>query len=153
MTNPQSLPRTVRKMQLDDIVKVLIVERDAFTMPWSEQAFLNELGKNPFANYQVIETHGQIVGYGGMWIVMYEAHITNFAIHSSFRGHSFGKELFQAMLDEAVKYGVKKVTLEVRVSNHRAQKLYQHFGFVKTGLEVGYYTDTNEDAYVMTLEM
>lgn len=143
----------IRRMTVADIPAVLIVEQDVFTMPWTEHAFVNELVKNPFAHYFVLELDARIVGYGGVWLVMQEAHITNFAIHSSVQRHGYGEQLFQEVLETAKQYDTRKMTLEVRTSNTAAQRLYEKFGFVKTGIEKGYYTDTKEDAFVMTLEM
>nr|WP_319592790.1 GNAT family N-acetyltransferase [Salicibibacter halophilus] len=73
---------TIRPMMPSDIEDVLVVERDAFQMPWIRQAFMNELMENPFAHYLVAEDHEQIVGYCGIWIALNEAHITNIAVLS-----------------------------------------------------------------------
>ncbi|UOE94376.1 ribosomal protein S18-alanine N-acetyltransferase [Alkalihalobacillus sp. LMS39] len=140
---------TVRFMTVQDIEQVLIVEHDAFTVPWSQQAFVNELKNNQFANYVVMELDTTIIGYCGVWLVLDEAHITNIAIHSDYQGRKFGEALLLYVMELAKTYGSKKMTLEVRVSNKKAQKLYKKLGFKMGGLRKNYYTDNLEDALIM----
>ncbi|QQK78201.1 ribosomal protein S18-alanine N-acetyltransferase [Salicibibacter cibarius] len=138
-------------MMLDDIEDVLVVERDAFQMPWIRQAFMNELMKNPFAYYLVAANQEQIVGYCGIWIALYEAHITNIAVLSSHRHQGVGRLLLQGMIRRALELEAISMTLEVRESNTDAQSFYKTFGFKKSGVKKGYYTDNCEDAWIMRL--
>lgn len=144
---------TFRLMRTEDIDQVLIVERQSFTLPWSREAFYNELNYNQYAKYLVIEDEGKIAGYCGTWIVIDEAHITNIAILPEYRGLKLGEELLRMMIEIALSMGVIRMTLEVRVSNMVAQSLYKKLGFQTGGIRKNYYTDNQEDAYVMWVNL
>jgi len=90
-----------------------------------------------------------VAGFGGMWCVYDEAHITTIGIDPHYRGRGFGELLLLALIDEAIRRGANWVTLEVRVSNHVAQRLYEKFGLSVRTLRPRYYSDNGEDAYVM----
>lgn len=136
-------------MKVEDIDQVLEVEHAVFTAPWSKQAFYNELINNHFAYYIVATNNQQIIGYGGLWVIIDEAHITNVAIHPAYQGRRLGYQLMMELIDVAKHYGADKMTLEVRVSNFKAQRLYKRLGFKEHGIRKGYYTDNNEDALIM----
>lgn len=144
---------TFRLMTEDDIDEVLVLERRSFTLPWSREAFYNELNHNQYALYIVLEDEGKIVGYCGAWIVIDEAHITNIAILPEYRGRRLGEALLRKMMDIAIERGAKVMTLEVRVSNIIAQSLYEKLGFQKGGIRKRYYTDNGEDALVMWVNL
>ena len=91
-----------------------------------------------------------VIGYGGLWLMVDEAHITTLASHPHWRGRGIGELLLLAMLDGAAEIGGNVVTLEVRVSNTSAQKLYRKYGFEVVGRRKGYYSDNGEDAFIMT---
>ena len=94
-------------------------------------------------------TAPRIVGFAGMWTVFDEAHITTIGVEPEHRGHGLGELLLVALADEAVRRGAEWLTLEVRVSNEPAQGLYRKYGFSVQGVRKRYYSDNNEDAYVM----
>lgn len=137
-----------RRMQEEDLGRIMEVELLSFTSPWSRYAFEGEL-TNHFARYLVVLLDHQIVGYGGMWLIMDEAHVTNVAIHPKWRGYGLGAQLMEQLMAEAVASGAEHMTLEVRVSNHVAQSLYRRMGFTQHGLRKGYYSDNQEDALIM----
>lgn len=110
---------------------------------------MNELLQNSFAYYVVALKEGKVVGYGGMWIILDEAHITNVAVHPAFRMKHIGRALMLEMMRRALFAGVTRMTLEVRPSNYAARRLYTALGFEERGLRKRYYTDTNEDAIIM----
>lgn len=143
----------VRRMLLQDIDAVLRVEHRAFTAPWSRQAFLGELVDNRLARYIVLEYDGRIVGYGGLWLILDEGHVTNIAVDPDFRGRKLGDKLLRSLMSMCVASGGRKMTLEVRVSNHVAQNLYRKYGFEKVGVRKGYYTDNREDALIMWVDL
>lgn len=93
-----------------------------------------------------------IIGFAGMWQILDEAHVTTIGVHPDFRGHGLGELLFVALIDEAIRRDVGWLTLEVRVSNHTAQRLYEKYGFTVQGRRPRYYSDNNEDAYIMWSE-
>ncbi|MDP9373220.1 MAG: ribosomal protein S18-alanine N-acetyltransferase [Chloroflexota bacterium] len=90
-----------------------------------------------------------ILGFGGMWVMLDEAHITTIGVTPEHRGRSLGELLFVTLLDEAQSRRARWVTLEVRVSNASAQALYEKYGFTQQGVRKRYYSDNGEDAYIM----
>ncbi|PTM53247.1 ribosomal protein S18-alanine N-acetyltransferase [Desmospora activa] len=138
-----------RPMTVADIPEVMQVEEASFSAPWTRQAFFNELCHNQFADYTVVEKAKRVIGYIGMWLIVNEAHITNIAIAPDYRGQGIGKETMEYAMKRAWRLGAESMTLEVRVSNHIAQRLYQKMGFASSGLRPRYYTDNQEDAMIM----
>ena len=94
----------------------------------------------------------KIVGFAGFWMMAGEAHIISLAVKKEFRRHGFGKLLLIEVVRSAVKLEAEIVTLEVRISNYEAQRLYLQYGFVGKGVRRAYYTDNREDALIMTLD-
>lgn len=93
---------------------------------------------------------GHIVGYAGMWIMVNEAHITTIAVRAGWRGRGLGELLLASLMEIASDVGAERVTLEVRVSNETAQNLYRKYEFRHVGTRPRYYSDNNEDAYIMS---
>ncbi|HLO12065.1 MAG TPA: ribosomal protein S18-alanine N-acetyltransferase [Pseudoneobacillus sp.] len=142
-----------RLMREEDIDQIVNIEKLSFATPWSKEAFYNELYKNQFATYLVIEDGEKIIGYCGVWIVVDEAHITNIAVLPEYRGRKLGEALLSKVIQMAKELGAKSMTLEVRVTNIIAQNLYRKFGFENGGIRKGYYTDNQEDALVMWVKI
>ncbi len=92
---------------------------------------------------------GQMIGFAGMWLLYDEAHITTIGVEPAHRGRSLGELLLGTLLDEALRRGAGWLTLEVRVSNEPAQRLYRKYGFSVQGTRRRYYSDNNEDAHIM----
>ncbi|NLG33096.1 MAG: ribosomal protein S18-alanine N-acetyltransferase [Syntrophomonadaceae bacterium] len=136
-------------MEPDDIHQVMFIEMDSFTLPWSRESYLSEL-RNPFANYLVCECQGLVAGYAGIWVVFEEAHITNIAVASKFRGRGFGSALMMELEQIARKKKANRILLEVRPTNSIASNMYRVLGYIPTGLRKAYYSDNGEDAVVMT---
>ena len=143
----------IRYMDLDDVDAVHGLEMKCFTTPWSKESFIQELTVNNLAKYMVLELDGQIVAYGGMWIIVDEAHITNIAVDPDRRRLGLGKKLVEGMIDEIIKMSMENVTLEVRDSNIAARALYSGFGFADAGRRPNYYTEPKEDAIIMWLRL
>jgi ribosomal-protein-alanine N-acetyltransferase len=141
-------PITLRRMNEMDIDRVLIVEEQSFTQPWSRAGFVGEM-KNELAYYLVMVDNGTIIGYAGMWIIVDEAHVTNVAILPEYRGRKYGEKLMSGLIERAKDRGALSMTLEVRTSNVVAQGLYAKFGFVSRGIRRNYYSETQEDALIM----
>jgi [ribosomal protein S18]-alanine N-acetyltransferase len=142
-----------RLMKKEDIASVYEVEKASFPTPWSMDAFESELASNHLAHYIVIEVNDTIVGYGGFWSIIDEAHITNIAINPSYRGKKLGEYLVKNLMEFAIELGAEMMTLEVRISNIVAQNLYKKFGFEEKGIRKGYYSDNGEDALIMWVNM
>ena len=138
----------MRRMNEIDIDKVLTVEEQSFTVPWSRAGFVGEM-RNELAYYLVMIDEDKIIGYAGMWIIVDEAHVTNVAILPEYRGKQLGEKLMSALIEHAKARGALSMTLEVRESNTVAQGLYSKFGFISRGIRRNYYSETHEDALIM----
>ena len=141
-----------REMMLSDLDATMEIEALSFRTPWSRRSFVSELTENIYAHYLVVEVGDRIVAYSGMWVIIDEAHITNIAVLPDFRRQGLGERLMKEMMGRAKSRGATKMTLEVRVSNATAQRLYERLGFAARGIRRGYYSDTGEDAIVMWLD-
>jgi len=155
----------LQPMTLGDLEQVVAIDRLSFPQPWSEGSYRFELTQNQAAHFWVaLAPEGQrsslldrvlgrpqrtIVGYGGLWHVVDEAHINTLAVHPDWRGRRVGERLLICLLDDARRLGAVTATLEVRVSNVVAQGLYRRFGFLEVGRRPRYYAD-HEDALLMT---
>lgn len=140
---------TLAPMTLDDLDEVLGIERASFQTPWSRGAFRYELTENRVARSVVVRIGRQLTGYLCLWEIGHEIHITNLAVHPSFRRRGIARALLGSILEEARRSGVELVFLEVRPTNVEALNLYESLGFRVIGRRKGYYFDTGEDALVM----
>ncbi len=139
----------IKEMTVDHIDGVMVVENLSFKIPWSRQAFVDEITGNNMAMYFVALCNEQVIGYGGMWKILDEGHITNIAVHPEFRRCGAASVIIEKILEISGEKGIKSLTLEVRKSNIAAQNLYQKYGFKSEGIRKGYYSDTGEDALIM----
>jgi [ribosomal protein S18]-alanine N-acetyltransferase len=176
------LPYTIAPMQVTDINEVMVIDRQAFSTPWSHNAYHYEIAKNDAAHYLVLRartlapaetrprpgetrpwdrvrrwlsaeparSHPPILGYGGLWLMYDEAHISTVAVRSDLRGRGLGELILLGLLQKAMALDANLVTLEVRLSNTTAQRLYEKYAFAIVGRRRGYYTDNGEDALLMT---
>jgi len=143
----------VALMTLADVNDVVEIEKQSFPIPWSTAAFVDELTRNERAVYIVIrDESGTMVGYGGMWLVCDEAHVTNIAVRSDRRRQGAGTAVMIGLMGLARSKGANRMTLEVRVSNRPAQELYGRLGFRPAGVRPRYYMDNREDALIMWLD-
>ena len=142
----------IEPMRLDDIPAVHEIERLSFTTPWPPQAYRTEIESNRLATYLVVRVDRRVVAYGGMWLMVGEAHITTFAVHPLWRRRHIAERLLVELLDRAVAGLAHEATLEVRLSNLAARRLYEKYGFRPVGIRPRYYSDDNEDALIMTTD-
>ena len=142
----------IRFMRLKDVDQVAEIEQATFARPWSRESFRQEVTRNAVARYLVAEEDGKILGYAGAWIILDESHITNIAVAEAERGCGVGRKLTEALMQYISNLGAAYATLEVRVSNERAQHLYKSLGFVSVGKRPRYYEDNGEDAFLMVCE-
>jgi ribosomal-protein-alanine N-acetyltransferase len=139
----------IREMLEDDIDEVVEIENECFPTPWSRDAFLTEIRENRLAKYIVAVLDGKVVGYGGMWLILNEAHITNIAVKKDYRGMGIGNRIIESLIYYCASKNIQSMTLEVRKSNIVAQNLYKKYKFVEYGVRPRYYADNNEDALIM----
>ena len=132
----------------EHLPSILAIEKHVHSAPWSEGSFRNEL-TNAHGIFLVALVEGEVCGYGGIWLVIDEAHVTNLAVDESMRRQGIGNRLMVELLSKAKALGMVCSTLEVRATNVAAVSLYEHMGYKQTGVRKGYYPDHNEDAIVM----
>jgi len=142
----------IRPMRLEDVDQVMEIDRASFPCPWPVEIFKQEIKDNDFAYYYVMELGDRIIGYAGTWMVLGDAQVTNIALLPEMRGRKLGERLFKHVVAEAIMKGMERLSLEVRVSNIIAQKMYRKFGLIPGGVRKNYYTDNNEDAIVMWVD-
>ncbi|WP_230980988.1 ribosomal protein S18-alanine N-acetyltransferase [Rossellomorea arthrocnemi] len=143
----------IRFMTVDDLDAVMEIENQSFSIPWSRDAFLNEIEHNHLSTYLVAGDGDKLAGYCGVWLVVDEAHITNVAVLPDYRGRGLGEALMRKIMGIAIEFGARVMTLEVRVSNAPAQHLYRKLGFQDGGIRKRYYSDNQEDALVMWVNL
>ncbi|SRR5579885_395185 len=145
------LAAQINLLQLNDLDEIMEIEPATYgTHHWSRQSFINEL-TNPSGNYfgaRHPET-GALVGYSGYWLIGDEAHVTTLAVHPNYRRRKIGERLLINNIIEARRAQANWLTLEVRVSNEAAQKLYFKYAFRRLGVRRRYYQDNSEDALVL----
>lgn len=172
----------VEPMQVSDIPEIMAIERQSFQTPWTPDAYRYELAHNPHAYYYVVrpqkeatqsatieemdgwriklrrllgrpkQTAPPILGYAGFWFAAGEAHISTIAVHPQARRQGLGELLMIQIIEEAMALEADFVTLEVRVSSHGAQRLYEKYGFKRKDRRRGYYSNNREDAWIMTVD-
>jgi ribosomal-protein-alanine N-acetyltransferase len=169
------IDRILRYMALADLSQVTTIDRIAFDIPWSLRTYQYEILESPYSHMVVMEKHTehpapawwrwvprilqrdltehQVLGYGGMWMISGSAHISTIAVHPDARGQGWGELLLLGMVRRAITLDAHEVTLEVRVSNDRAQNLYRKHGFETTSIKPHYYRNNDEDAYEMCLSI
>ncbi|MDQ4074917.1 MAG: ribosomal protein S18-alanine N-acetyltransferase [Chloroflexota bacterium] len=171
-----SIPYRVESMMVSDLDAVMEIENLAHASPWPASAYRHELEQNTLSHYFVLvpeeftvrDATGMrarllawlgrprpgrpVIGYGGFWMMVDEAHISTIAIDPEWRGMGLGELVLLELLERAIDLGAETVTLEVRISNTTAQNLYEKYRFEYVGRRKRYYRDNNEDAHIMTVE-
>ena len=140
---------TVREMQLDDLEGVMVIEKENFSVPWTEMGFFSFLLRDD-TMFLVAEEEGEIIGYMGIMMVLDEGEITNVSVSKYARRRGIGRALVGEMIRRMKKRGIVTLHLEVRKSNDAAIALYSSFGFVKDGERKMYYEEPVEDAVLMS---
>jgi ribosomal-protein-alanine N-acetyltransferase len=131
---------------------VMAIERQVYPRPWSPNLFLSEMSESRNRCYLVARMDREVVGYAGMICYGDEAHVTNIAVDPMHHRHKIASRLLHDIIRQAVEMGAQAVSLEVRVTNWGAQRLYGRFGFRPVGVRKNYYQEINEDALIMWLD-
>ena len=166
----------VEPMQVEQLDQVRRIERACFPTPWPRNAYRREILKNERAHYVVVRTTNRpapspkrrqfplsllpfgragardMVAYAGVWVMLDEAHITTVAVDPDYRRLGLGELLIIQMARISLQARATRMTLEVRMSNDIAQRLYRKFGFSDGGVRPRYYSDDFEDALIMRSE-
>ena len=138
-------------MTSDHTAQVAALEKECFSMPWSESAIISELS-NPFSLWVVAVDGDTVAGYIGSQAVMGEADMMNLAVLPAYRRQGIGKNLVTVLIEFLHDKEVHSLTLEVRASNESAINLYAGLGFVQVGRRPNYYTAPKEDALILRKE-
>ncbi len=165
---------TLRYMRASDIGQVVAIDSVSFDPPWSARSYAYEISESHYSHMVTLERGGSgapasrwrrwfgldtanspelVVGYGGLWQIADEAHISTIATHPGWRGRGYGEILLAGMVRRAYTLGAAYVVLEVRVSNQVAQSLYHKYEFVTVGVKQNYYRNNHEDAYDMRFDL
>ena len=139
----------IAKMRRRHLRGVMAIERQAYARPWSPNLFVAEMTEPSNRNYLVARIERDIVGYAGLICYGEEAHVTNIAVDPMLQGNRIAHRLLYEQLLAARAMGGQAVSLEVRVTNWRAQRLYARFGFHPVGIRRNYYAELREDALIM----
>ncbi len=143
----------IRKMSMQDVPAVSLIDRMSFSLPWPEHSFQYEVSENRSARCFVAEAEDKrIAAMIVSWIIVDEMHIATIATHPDFRRQGIGELILREALLDGKGMGAHLAFLEVRAGNEPAQAMYRKFGFEATGKRPRYYRDNGEDAILMTLE-
>jgi len=170
---------TLRHMQTADVNAVVNIDRLSFDPPWPASSYHFEVNRSPCSYMVILEEEAppimpppftvalhrlwrgwfgwrngsqperRVAGYGGLWKIQEEAHISTIAVHPQSRGSGYGELLLVGMLRRAALMEAEYCVLEVRVSNNVAQRLYRKYRFEIHAVKDNYYRNNNEDAYDM----
>ena len=141
-------------MAEDDLDAVLAIERECFPTPWSRAMFSEELGRE-YSDALVAQPSegGGVAGYAVCWTVAGESHLLNIAVGPAFRGRGVACLLLSECIRRGARGGSDRIHLEVRAGNDDAIRLYRGHDFVFMGVRKGYYTDSGEDAILLSREI
>lgn len=141
----------IRTMSERDSSAVWELEKKCFSVPWSEESIRAMFSEKGYWNLTARDD-GLLVGYIGMKAVLDEADITNVAVDPDRGRQGIGKMLLRELLAKAGELGIRRIFLEVRVSNTAARALYEQAGFRTVDVRKNYYEKPKEDAYIMVWE-
>ncbi len=139
----------LRRLELGDLDAIEQIERVSYRTPWSRSMFASELAKPSSLSFGAVDEAGTLVGYLVLSRYVDAWHVMNVAVAPERRRQGVASALLQRLLELTEDDGMRGYTLEVRVSNLGAIRLYERFGFVPKGVRRGYYTDNREDALIM----
>jgi ribosomal-protein-alanine N-acetyltransferase len=160
-------------MQPPDIPQVVAIDQQSFNPPWTARSYSYEISESTYSHMVVLQEGiveaprgfwqrllgtppppvAKVLGYGGLWTIQDEAHISTIASHPELRGQGLGELLLAGMIVKALKMAAAYLVLEVRVGNTTAQNLYRKYEFDIFDRKKGYYHSDGEDAYDMRLDL
>ncbi len=138
----------IRELQAEDIPRLLEYERAAFSSPWSEDSFKGLMNREHYT-YLVALAEGRVAGICGMISVCGEGDIDKVLVGEEFRGRGIATRMLERLIAMGEARGIRDYTLEVRVSNAPAIRVYEKLGFVSEGIRPRFYTKPTEDALIM----
>ena len=145
-----SLMEKIRRARPEDLSAISEIERDCFSVPWSDRLLSEEIG-SPQAVFLVLCADMSVVAYINVRFIAGEGYIGNVAVKEEYRRSGYASQLLKALVHEARRLDARFLTLEVRTSNFPARRLYEKAGFSVAGERRNYYTCPTEDALIYTL--
>lgn len=136
----------IRKMRIEDAGAVAEIDSLCFSVPWKKEQYEAELMENDFARLYVLEQEGNILGFIDFWITFDSCQLAKIAVMPAYQGNHLACRLMDKMIEEADKAHCETISLEVRVSNEKAHRLYEAYDFIKVNVRKQYYQDNGEDA-------
>ena len=143
----------IRRLGPEDAKALSLLEEACFSVPWTEQGFLDALVAETSLFLGAFGPGDKLVGYCGVYMAADEGEITNVAVDADCRNRGIAKTLINRLCEAAAARGVRQIFLEVRESNAAAQNAYGQCGFTDCGRRKGFYRLPDEDALVMKWEM
>lgn len=136
-----------------DLADVAELEAVCFTNPWTLEMLEREVRQSDVARVYVLrDAARRVSAFCTCWVIADELHINTIAVDPLHRRAGLGTTLMRHVMEEAVRAGVRRATLEVRASNEPARRLYAGLGFTEAGVRPGYYTKPDEDAIILWCE-
>ena len=139
----------IRQAEERDIAAIETLEQQCFAVPWTYESLYHDVMHNKLAFYIVAEADGVLCGWVGIWTVGDEGHISTVAVAPDYRRRHIARAMLEVLIETCGQSGITSYTLEVRVGNAAARKLYEGLGFADAGVRKGYYEDNGEDALIM----
>lgn len=144
---------TIRLAERRDVPELLVIEVAQFPEPWSRTMLLDEITNLENRRYTVAVEGKSIIGYLGVMFVMDELHINTIGTLPGNEGRGVATSLMDEAWEDAKERGIARATLEVAVSNERAQALYGRYGFRPVGIRKNYYERIQEDALILWADL
>jgi len=139
-----------RRLELRDLNGIEKIERASYRTPWSRSMFAGELAKPSSLSLGAFDPdNGELLGYLIVSRYVDAWHVMNLAVAPKHRRKRIAAGLLERLFEATAGEGRRGYTLEVRMSNDVAIKLYEQAGFKPRGVRRGYYTDNREDALIM----
>ena len=133
--------------------KVSEIENKSFSEPWRRDALKNAINDDKYRFYCLVDDHGEVISYVGIFVVIGEGEIVSVATNNTMRGQGFGGILLSEVILREKELGTDKLFLEVRESNAPAISLYKKMGFATDGIRKNFYRKPVENAILMSLEL
>jgi len=140
----------LRRLELGDLTAIETIERESYPTPWSRSMFASELAKPSSISLGAFAIGGDaLLGYLIISRYVDAWHVMNVAVAPDYRRRGIAVTLLERLFELTAGDERRGYTLEVRVSNTAAIRLYERLGFKERGIRRGYYTDNREDAIIM----
>lgn len=147
----------IGRAQISDVEEILEIQKLVYDgkIPWDEKIFNSELNRKKDRLYLVVRQKDKLIGFIGSSYSrgMHDMHVTNIAVLPEWQNKGIGKFLINFIMGKAEQLNAKQVSLEVRKSNDKAQKVYNDLGFKTDGVLNKYYLDNKEDAVKMIVKL